>query len=286
MTDGPDDLTTELRAEIKKLTGIEGQNEIILVGVITRAVRGGLSGLAQDLLVGEIVSHLGDLAKNNGGGKGPDKPSVKKHWDKVGKTVEAQMKIEAAVKAKAEAEQKAKEEAEKARREKDELRAELWKKCRDVAERKDLVDYIVDLTHRRGVIGEEQGIRISLLSTTSRLCLQQALNMLRRGAAAAGKNYVLERVLSYLPPDSVIRITMASATAFFYYDVDNENSLKGKVIYVAEAAAIAEKNGVENPVTIILRCLISDGRVDHMVTMTTPKGSEKPSVSARTARSR
>jgi hypothetical protein len=96
--------------------------------------------------------------------------------------------------------------------------------------------------------------------------------MLRRGAAAAGKNYVLERVLSYLPPDSVIRITMASATAFFYHDVGNENSLKGKVIYVAEAAAIAERNGVENPVTIILRCLISDGRIDHMVTMTTPDG--------------
>jgi hypothetical protein len=275
MTDDPnpaDDLTTELRAEIKKLTGIEGRNEIILAGVITRAVRGELSGLAQDLLVGEIVSHLGDLAKNNGGGKGPDKQSVKKHWDTIRKAVEAKMKIEAAVKAKAEAERKAKEEAEKAKREKDELRAKLWEKCRVVAERKDLVDYIVDLTRRRGVIGEEQGIRISLLSATSRLCLQQALNMLRRGAAAAGKNYVLERVLSYLPPDSVIRITMASATAFFYYDVGNENSLKGKVIYVAEAAAIAEKNGVENPVTIILRCLISDGRIDHMVTMTAPHG--------------
>jgi hypothetical protein len=267
-----DDLTAELRDEIKKLTGIEGQNEIILAGVITRAVRGELSGLVQDMLVGEIASHLGDLAKNNGGGKGPDKPTVKKYWDKVRKAVEAQMRIEAAGKAKSEAEQKAKEEAEKAEREKDERRVELWGKCRDVATRKDLMGYIVDLTHRRGVIGEEQGIRISLLSATSRMCLQQALSMLRRGAAAAGKNYVLERVFGYLPPDSVIRITMASATSFFYYDIDNEDSLKGKVIYVAEAAAIAEKNGVENPVTIILRCLISDGRIDHMVTMTTPDG--------------
>jgi hypothetical protein len=96
MADDPnpeDDLTTELRAEIKKLTGIEGRNEIILAGVITRAVRGELSGLAQDLLVAEIVSHLGDLAKSNGSGKGPNKPSVKKHWDKVKKTVEAKMKI-------------------------------------------------------------------------------------------------------------------------------------------------------------------------------------------------
>ena len=122
------------------------------------------------------------------------------------------------------------------------------------------------------MIGEEQRIRISPLTATSRLCLQQALNMLRRGAAAAGKNYILERVLGFLPPDSVIRITMASATSFFYYDVGNEDLLKGKVIYVAEAAAIAEKAGVENPITIVLRCLISDGRIDHMVTMTTPDG--------------
>jgi uncharacterized protein YqfA (UPF0365 family) len=270
MTDA--ELIAELRTEIGKLTGIEGQNEVILTGVITRAVRDELSGLAQDLLISDTVSHLSNLAKNNGGGKGPDKPSVKKYWDKIRKAVEAQLKIEAAVKAKTVAEEKAKEEAEKAKREKDELRAKLREKSRGVAERKDLVDYIVDVTHRRGVIGEEQGIRISLLSATSRLCLQQALNMLRRGAAAAGKNYILERVLSYLPPDSVIRITMASATSFFYYDVGNENSLKGKVIYVAEAAAIAEKGGVENPITIVLRCLISDGRIDHMVTMTTPDG--------------
>jgi hypothetical protein len=270
MTDA--ELIAELRTEIGKLTGIEGQNEVILTGVITRAVRDELSGLAQDLLISDTVSHLSNLAKNNGGGKGPDKPSVKKYWDKIRKAVEAQLKIEAAVKAKIVAEEKTKEEAEKAKREKDELRAKLREKSRGVAERKDLVDYIVDVTHRRGVIGEEQGIRISLLSATSRLCLQQALNMLRRGAAAAAKNYILERVLSYLPPDSVIRITMASATSFFYYDVGNENSLKGKVIYVAEAAAIAEKGGVENPITIVLRCLISDGRIDHMVTMTTPDG--------------
>ena len=144
-----DAVMAELRTEIGKLTGIEGQNEVILNGVITRAVRDELSDLAQDQLISETVSHLGNLAKNNGGGKGPDKPSVKRHWDKIRKAVEAQLKIEAAVKAKIAGEEKTKEEAEKAKRKKDELRAKLWEKCRGVAERKDLVDYIVDVTHRR-----------------------------------------------------------------------------------------------------------------------------------------
>jgi hypothetical protein len=47
---------------------------------------------------------------------------------------------------------------------------------------------------------------------------------------------------------------------------------KHKVIYIPEAAVLAERNGVESPLTFMLRTLISEGRLDHQVVMTQASG--------------
>ncbi len=50
-----------------------------------------------------------------------------------------------------------------------------------------------------------------------------------------------------------------------YYGGADEDALKHKVLYAQEAAILAERNGVENPLTIMLRLLISEGCVDHLL---------------------
>jgi hypothetical protein len=67
-------------------------------------------------------------------------------------------------------------------------------------------------------------------------------------------------------------LTGMSATALVYFGQD-ENALQHKIIVVAEAAALAQRaNGDENPGLILLRSLLSEGRVDRLVTIPQREG--------------
>jgi hypothetical protein len=59
-----------------------------------------------------------------------------------------------------------------------------------------------------------------------------------------------------------------------YYGGGDEDALKHKVLYVQEAAILAERAGVESPLTVLLRLLISEGQIDHLIAV--PQGGETP----------
>ncbi len=58
----------------------------------------------------------------------------------------------------------------------------------------------------------------------------------------------------------------------YYGGVDAVDALKHKIIYVPEAAAIADKHGVESPFTTMLRVLISEGRIVYQTVRTQENG--------------
>ena len=126
--------------------------------------------------------------------------------------------------------------------------------------------------HDLGVVGEGASVRGVYLTASSRLCRQSALCLLRRGAAAGGKNYLVAKILMLIPEASVIHLSSGSPLSLVYYGGSDEDALKHKVIYIPEAAALAERNGVESPITFMLRTLISEGRLDHHVTVPQAKG--------------
>ena len=66
------------------------------------------------------------------------------------------------------------------------------------------------------------------------------------------------------------RAVAFAVASLSYYGAEDENALKHKIVYVAEAAILAERNGVESVLTIMLRLLISEGRIDHQVVVTRP----------------
>jgi hypothetical protein len=66
------------------------------------------------------------------------------------------------------------------------------------------------------------------------------------------------------------QVSSGSPYSLVYYGGEEEDALKHKIIYVAEAAILAERNGVESPLTIMLRLLISEARIDHQVTVPRP----------------
>ena len=156
-------------------------------------------------------------------------------------------------------------DAEKAAR--DAERERLRQSCHGLAEDPQLMEKLGALVDRLGVVGEAANVRGAYLVATSRLVEKNALSLLRRGAAAGGKNFLLTHVVSLFPEEDVIQLSGLSATALVYFGAD-EDAIKHKLIIVVEAAVLAERaNGDENPALVLLRSLISEGRIDRLVTV-------------------
>ena len=68
-------------------------------------------------------------------------------------------------------------------------------------------------------------------------------------------------VLAFVPADAVVQVSGSSSKALADYGGDDPDALKHKVIYVPEAQIIASRRGEENDFAIMLRSLISKGRI-------------------------
>jgi hypothetical protein len=154
---------------------------------------------------------------------------------------------------------------EQRKRDAEEERERLSRSAEPIAKSPTLLAEMEAIVHKSGVVGEEPAIRGAYLAASSRLLRKRPICLLRRGAAAGGKNFLLANVLALIPSASVIVMSSGSPMSIVYYGGGDENALKHKVLYVQEAAILAEKNGGENPLTIMLRQLISEGCVDHLV---------------------
>jgi hypothetical protein len=174
----------------------------------------------------------------------------------------------------------------------------LYELVKDLAESPTLLSDMQKVAHRLGVVNENEAIASAYLACTSRLLKRQAISYLRRGAAASGKNHLITVVLKLFPKSCVIPISSATPMALIYYrgdevagaDVDSEegdeNALAHNIIVVAEAAVLSRKaNGEEHPMTGMLRVLLSDGRLDHLIPLPSTKGGpRRPCTSSAMAR--
>ena len=154
-------------------------------------------------------------------------------------------------------------------------RDELWEKVKRLAKDPHLLDRMVRFIEDRGIVGERAGILAIYLAMTSRLHRRKAMSLLRRGASAAGKNAPIEEVLKLFPPDAIYEMTDGSAKSLvFYGGADDVDALKGKVIYIHEAAAIAPKRGEEDDKARFVRMLISEGRIVYPISQIDPETNE------------
>jgi hypothetical protein len=154
-------------------------------------------------------------------------------------------------------------------------RERLWRSCQHLAGAPNLMNCMEAVAHRLGVVGERAAIRGVYLAMTSRLLKDNAISMLRRGAPSSGKNFLIGVLCRLIPKESVIAISSASPMALIYHG-DDDNALAHTVIVVAEAAAVAQKiNGDENVMAIMLRTLLSEGRIDREVALASKDGQPK-----------
>jgi hypothetical protein len=149
-------------------------------------------------------------------------------------------------------------------------RERLWQSCNKLAMSQTLLTDIENICHRLGVVREGAAIRAIYLAATSRLGAQ-VICLIRTGVSAGGKNYPIEVILKLIPEDSIIRASSGSPLSLIYMP-GGENAYRLKIIYIPEAAFLAERNGVESLFTYLLRTLMSEGRLDHHVTVPQANG--------------
>ena len=138
--------------------------------------------------------------------------------------------------------------------------------------------------HRMGLVGEDAAIRGTYIAGNSRLLRRLAISLLRRGAAASGKNIQINKVLSLFPRESVIAISSATPQSLIYTgeDENDVDALKHKIIAIGEAAVLARKaNGDEHPMVPMLRTMLADGCLLHHIPVPQPSGPPKTLVIRR-----
>jgi hypothetical protein len=249
----PDQLTGEKKSapSFDDLMGMAGKldptDELGVRAILTEALECGLSDFQIDVLIGRLSKKVRVGVR-----------SIRNLLRAVGaEAVEAVSPEERA--------QREREDEERRKREADQERDALGRSCDKIASIPTLLAEMEAVVHRLGVVGEGAAIRGGYLAATSRLLRKRAISLLRRGAAAGGKNFLLTAVLRLVPRDSIVVMSSGSPMSLVYYGGEDEDALKHKVLYAQEAAILAEKNGVENPLTIMLRLLISEGCIDHLL---------------------
>jgi len=113
-----------------------------------------------------------------------------------------------------------------------------------------LVERIVADFARVGVVGEATNLLVGYLAATSRL-LGRPLAVIVQSTSAAGKSQLMDAVLSFVPPEDLVRFSAMTGQSLYYL---GEGDLAHKVL------AIAEEEGAERA-SYALKLLQSEGEL-------------------------
>jgi hypothetical protein len=221
-------------------------DEAAVLALMRKAAENDLTGVKADMLIAAIAksTRVGLRTLRNELAKAQAE-ARKRAWEAG---VEERQRLEA------------EREAERQQIEAEE-HARLWRSCSTIASSKTLLRDMETVAHQLGVVGEGPGVRALYLTYSSRLLAGEAVRLLRLGAPASGKNVVVEKVLELIPKDAVVQISGSSPKALAYFGGADEDALKHKIVYIPEAQIMAAKRDIENEFAIMLRTLISEGRV-------------------------
>jgi hypothetical protein len=143
------------------------------------------------------------------------------------------------------------------------LQADLWLKIRELAQAPDLLERVVRQVQSLGVVNEGELIKLIYIAATSRV-LDHPINPLVKGASSSGKSFTTKLTLELFPTEGVNYLTSSSALSLVYDD----QPLAHTVLVVHEANQLqADENSI---FAMLLRTLISEGRIVHQTTVEDP----------------
>jgi hypothetical protein len=143
------------------------------------------------------------------------------------------------------------------------LRADLWPRICELAQAPDLLERVVQQVQFLGVVNEGELIKLIYIAATSRV-LERPISPLAKGASSGGKTSTTKRTLELFPTEAVNYLTSSSALSLVYDD----QPLAHTVLVVQEANQLqADENSI---FAMLLRSLISEGRIIHQTTVEDP----------------
>jgi hypothetical protein len=143
------------------------------------------------------------------------------------------------------------------------LREALWPFVSELALSPDLIKRVINKVQSMGVVNEAELISLVYIAATSRV-LAQPINPLIKGSSSGGKSYTTTKTLELIGKDFVSYLSTSSALSLIY----DERPLSHTVLVVFEANQLqADENSI---FSMLLRTLISEGRIIHQTTVEDP----------------
>ncbi|MFO1320316.1 MAG: PriCT-2 domain-containing protein [Burkholderiales bacterium] len=147
-------------------------------------------------------------------------------------------------------------------KERTEASAHAWARCRELAERPNLLSDFARAYQDAGAVGESRLARTLYLALTSRF-LPRPVSVALKGPSSGGKSFTVETVLRFFPPEAVHCVSAISERALPYMEAD----LRHRFLVVFEAAGIQGDFA-----SYLIRSLLSEGRLVYEVVEKTAQG--------------
>ena len=139
---------------------------------------------------------------------------------------------------------------------------ELADAARDIIASKDVLELFGKHVSQR-LAGEAKAAQILYLCATSRL-FEKPMNLVIKGLSSIGKSHLRDRVLEYMPPGEVVNFTTTTEKGLIYLQDD----LRHKILSMSEAVSTKSTEFQD----YLLREIISNGSIDHLVPVAGGKG--------------
>ena len=137
-----------------------------------------------------------------------------------------------------------------------------WDQCAVLARSPRILDCFAEALPAAGLVGEERAAKLVFLCGTSRF-LKRPVSAVVKGPSSAGKSYVTERALGFLPPSAYYALTAMSDRSLAYSD----EPLKHRMLVLYEAPGMGG-----DMVSYLMRSLLSEGRVRYETVEKTSQG--------------
>lgn len=131
-------------------------------------------------------------------------------------------------------------------------RLDARNRCEELINSKNILDEFGEALSASGFAGDTRAAKLLFLVVVSRL-LRHPVSAAVKGPSSAGKSFLVKAVLRFLPDPAFHALTAMTEKALVY----DREPLKHRVLVIHEAAGLGET------ANLIVRTLLSEGRIDY-----------------------
>ncbi len=131
--------------------------------------------------------------------------------------------------------------------------------CAALSQEPDILGLLADIAERAGLVGEAPRLKLLYLIAVTRL-FARPVSAVIKGPSSAGKSYLVEQMLRFLPDSAAYVLTAMSPKALAY----SEEPLVHRLLVVYEAPGMDDEMA-----SYLMRSLLSEGEIRYETVIST-----------------